>query len=198
MSLLFETICVKNGIPQHLAWHEQRMNFARHEMWQAGIPIVLGPVLVVPPELSTGIVRCNIHYGPEIQLVTYKKYEKQIIRSLKLVNCREIDYHLKFTDRALLETFFALRGACDEVIIVNNGLITDTSMSNLIFFDGKNWFTPARPLLKGTCRSRLMAVGYLIEKDIRVEDISTFTGCKLINAMRDPDEEILIPVSEIN
>ena len=35
MSLLFETIRVKNGLPQHLVWHEARMNHARKEVWES-------------------------------------------------------------------------------------------------------------------------------------------------------------------
>ena len=197
MSLLFETIRLENGIPRHLAWHEQRMNRARGEIWHENDPVILGPLIIVPAEFSSGLVRCNIMYGPGVQSITFKHYEKRIIRSLKIVTSGFIDYHLKFTDRTLLETLFACRAECDEIIIVNNGLITDTSMSNIIFSDGKSWYTPAQPLLKGTCRERLVAEGRLAEREIRAEDVATFTGCKLINAMRDPEEEILIPVSQI-
>jgi 4-amino-4-deoxychorismate lyase len=198
MSLLFETICIKNGMPQHLLWHEQRMNLARREIWQVREPVVLGAVLIVPREFTSGVVRCNIHYGPDIQKIIFKKHRQRLIRSLKLVNCIRIDYHLKYTDRSMLESILGQRETCDEVIIVINGLITDTSVSNLIFLDGKDWVTPASPLLKGTCRNRLLSENRLIVRDIRVKDMDQFTGCKLINAMRNPDEESLIPVSEIH
>jgi 4-amino-4-deoxychorismate lyase len=198
MSLLFETICIKNGMPQHLSWHEQRMNLARSEIWQVDEPVVLGAVLIVPGEFASGVVRCNIHYGPDIQKIIFKKHRQRLIRSLKLVNCTRIDYHLKYTDRSMLESILGQRETCDEVIIVINGLITDTSVSNLIFLDGKDWVTPASPLLKGTCRNRLLSENRLIVRDIRVKDMDQFTGCKLINAMRNPDEESLIPVSEIH
>jgi 4-amino-4-deoxychorismate lyase len=198
MCRLFETIRVINGVPQHLSWHEARMNHARKEIWKSDIPIILGQLITVPPELSSGPVRCNILYGPEIQQVIFKKYEKRNIRSLKLVSCNDIDYHFKYTDRSVLEELLAFRGAYDEIIVVKNGMITDTTLSNLIFYDGRNWFTPSKPLLKGTCRNRLLAMGSLIEQDIRPGDLKKFTGCKLINALRDPDEELLIPVSEIS
>ena len=198
MSLLFETIRIINGIPQHLVWHEARMNLSRQEMWKSSVPLILGPEIKIPQDFSTGVVRCNIYYGPEMQEISFKKIQKRIIHSLKLVKGDPGDYHLKYTDRSMLDSIFALRCACDDIIIVKDGLITDTSISNLIFFDGKRWFTPANPLLKGTCRSRLLAEGWLFEKDIRVEDIGMFVGCKLINAMREPEEEELIPVSEIS
>ena len=198
MSLLFETIRIVNGVPQNLVWHETRMNLAREEVWKSVSPLIPGMEIKVPPEFSTGLVRCNIYYGMEIQEVSFKKYKKHIIRSLKLVNGFPGDYHLKYTDRSLLESCFALRGTSDEVIIIKDGFITDTSVSNLIFFSGNEWFTPSNPLLKGTCRSRLLTEGRLFEKDIRVEDIHKYIGCKLINAMRDLDEESLILVSEIS
>jgi 4-amino-4-deoxychorismate lyase len=197
MCRLFETIRVMNGAPLHLSWHEERMNAARREFWPSEVPLPLEPEIVVPPEYLTGLVRCNIHYGRNIRQVSFKKYEKRIVRTLKMVHCQDIDYHVKYTDRSLLESLFSLRGNCDEIIIVKSGLITDTSMSNLVFFDGTKWVTPANPLLKGTCRSRLVAEGQLIELDISPDDLRGFIGCKLINAMRDPGDEPLIPVSEI-
>ena len=197
MCLLFETIRVENGVPLHLAWHQRRMNRSVCEIWGETISFALKPVILIQDEFLIGSVRCNIMYGPDIRSIAFKKYEKRIIRSLKLVYCDTIDYHLKYTDREVPQSLFMLRGASDEIIVVKNGLITDTTISNLIFFDGKNWFTPAKPLLKGTCRDRLVDEGRLIERDIPPGDIDKFTGCKLINAMRDPDEEDLIPMYEI-
>ncbi|MCX6269085.1 MAG: aminotransferase class IV [Bacteroidetes bacterium] len=174
------------------------MNLARQEIWKSSVPLIPGPEIKVPSEFSAGVVRCNIYYDREINHVSFKMYDKHIIRSLKMVNCGDIDYHLKYADRSLLESLFRLRETSDEIMIVKDGLLTDTSMSNLIFFDGQNWHTPAQPLLKGTCRNRLVAEGRIFERDIRVEDLGNFAGCKLINAMRDPDEEVMIPVSEIS
>lgn len=198
MCQLLETIRVINGVTQHLEWHEARMNKSRKEIWNSDVPLILGQLITVPLGLLTGLVKCNIFYGPEVQHISFKKYEKRIIGSLKLVSCQDIDYHLKYADRSELEALFTFRGSSDEIIVVKNGMITDTTLSNLIFYDGKNWFTPSKPLLKGTCRNRLLAMGLLIEQDIRPGDLKKFTGCKLINAMRDPDEELLIPVSEIS
>jgi 4-amino-4-deoxychorismate lyase len=174
------------------------MTLARKELWNNQTPVELGKLLIVPQEFSTGFVKCNIYYGPDIHQVRFSKYNKRLVRSLKLVDCSGIDYHLKYTDRSALDSLFALRENCDEIIIVINGLLTDSSMSNLIFSDGLHWVTPVNPLLKGTCRNRMVAGGGIIEKEIPVADLYRYTGCKLINAMRDPAEEILIPASEIS
>jgi len=197
MSLLFETILVEDGVARNMVWHERRMSHALREVWRINEPMVLEPLIHVPPELCTGMVRCNVLYGPSVESITYTHYEMRMVRSLKLVNCDTIDYHLKFTDRFLLESLLAQRGACDEIIIVKNGFLTDTSMSNILFTDNEKWVTPANPLLKGTCRERLIKEGRVTEQEIRPGAIAGFAGCSIINAMRDPDEEMMIPVSQI-
>ena len=197
MSLLFETIRISDGQTRHLRWHELRMNRARHELWNFRKLVNLRELIRVPAEFRTGLVRCNVYYGPEIESVTFKFYDKKPIRSLRLVKSDTIDYPVKYFDRSLLESLFAMRGNCDDIIIIKNGLVTDTSMSNLIFFEGINWMTPAKPLLEGTCRERLLSEGRIAEASIRPEDLYHYTGVKLINAMRDPDEEEMILIGNV-
>lgn len=198
MCLLFETIRIENKIPMHLSWHERRMEQAMQECWPGSTSVKLAGILHVPPEYSSGSVRCHVLYKAEVTDIIFQAYEKRMVRSLKLVVCDTIDYHLKFRNRNLLESLFSQRETCDDILIVKNGLISDTSMSNIIFYDGRNWLTPATPLLKGTCRDRLLEEGWLSEADIRPEDLPKFSGCKLINAMRYPGEENMIPVSGVS
>ena len=198
MCRLLETIRIEGGKPMYLSYHERRMNRSFKEIWGGGMRINLQEVIVVPEAYLRGTVSCNISYGPEIQAVTFKEYKKKTIRTLRLVRSHTIDYHLKYLDRGGLGELLDLADGCDEIIIVKDGLITDTSMSNLIFYDGHHWITPANPLLKGTCRERLIEQGFLFEREIQPSDLEVFTGCKLINAMRDPEEEALIPVSAIS
>jgi 4-amino-4-deoxychorismate lyase len=82
----------------------------------------------------------------------------------------------------LLE-LLAKRGDCDDILIVKNGYITDTSFSNIVFFDGDKWVTPARPLLRGTMRESLLKTNYIEETDILVNDLKKFTIARLVNAM---------------
>jgi 4-amino-4-deoxychorismate lyase len=197
MSLLFETVRIENGAPRNPEWHEKRMERARKEVWNLDAPVCLEKMLRIPGEFLSGTARCRILYGPDVQRITYSEYERKRIRSLKLVTCDTIDYHLKFYDRRRLDQLQELRGTCDEILIVKNGYITDTSLSNIIFKKGEKWVTPANPLLRGTCRERLIAEGSLLECDIRPEDLAGFDGFKIINALRDPVEELTIPVSQI-
>ncbi|MEI6683296.1 MAG: aminotransferase class IV [Bacteroidota bacterium] len=197
MSLLFETIRFCDGVPQHAGWHERRMNRSRLETRPGADMLHIGEVFKVPPEFGHGEARCNIVYDSEIREITFSRYEKRSIRSLKLVPCDTIDYHLKFSDRRRLETLLSLRGNCDDIIIVKNGLLTDTSFSNILLFDGVRWITPATPLLPGTCRERLLSEGKITEGEITPEELERFSGVKLINALREPSEEMMIPISQI-
>ena len=197
MSLLFETIRIKDGMPQFLDWHERRMILARREIWHIKDHVNLKEVVYVDSDFAQGTVRCNVIYGPDIRAISFRKYEKKPINSLKLVSCDTIDYHLKFHDRSVLKELLETRGTADEIIIVKNGCITDTSMSNLIFRNEGAWWTPSTPLLKGTVRERLLSEGKILEKKMTPQDLGQYRGCKLINAMRLPEEEELIPITRI-
>ena len=193
---LFETIRVFNGVPQHPKWHFQRMKAAWRELWPSEKPVFNGSFPPVPVEFKTGVVRCNMRYGPGGFQADFSPYEKRAIRSLKLAACDTIDYHLKYTDRSGIESLFALRGECDDILVVKKGLLTDTSVSNIIFYDGTAWITPKHPLLRGTCRQRLLESGRIREGEISPFDLRGFEGCRIISAMR-PPEEMIIPVSRI-
>lgn len=212
MCRLFETIRIEDGKPQNLGWHAARMRRSGFVLdaghvsrgtWDVGRVTChvsrdwLEELIHVPENIRMGIVRCNVVYEKEIIEITYKPYVKRPVRSLKLVHASGLDYHLKCHDRSVLDALFTLRGDCDDIMIVKDGLITDTSFSNLVFFDGESWHTPAHPLLEGTCRARLLSEKRIIATDIRPSDLGRYHGCKLINAMRMPDEEEMIRVEMI-
>ena len=90
---------------------------------------------------------------------------------------------MKYADRCLINTLFAQRGSCDEIIIIKNGKVTDCSIGNLIFRQGEKWYTPDTPLLLGTQREKLLQEGKIQERTIFQEDIVNFDEIKIINAM---------------
>jgi 4-amino-4-deoxychorismate lyase len=90
-----------------------------------------------------------------------------MVNSLKLVDvCSDFDYHLKFADRSALNSLRELRGDCDEILIVKNGYITDTSYSNVVFTDGQHFVAPSTFLLPGTMRASLLNWGLITEATI--------------------------------
>jgi len=86
---------------------------------------------------------------------------------------------------------------CDEILIIKQNLITDTSFSNITFFDGTRWITPSSPLLAGTMRSFLIQKQVIVEKEIRVTDLKDFEKARLINAMLPFESGSDIPVENI-
>jgi 4-amino-4-deoxychorismate lyase len=88
--------------------------------------------------------------------------------------------------------------ASEEILIVKNGLVTDTSFSNIVFYDGSDWITPDPPLLKGTKRTRYLRDGEIRTMKIRSSDISHFEKARLINAMLDLDDSADIHIRDIN
>ena len=108
----------------------------------------------------------------------------------------QIKYDLKFCERTQIDKLFTCRGHCDDIRIVKNGMITHSSKANIIFFNGREWLTPKKTLLNGTCRQRLLEKKEIKEIEINVNDLKSFQGFKLINAMIGSNTP-MIPIEKI-
>ena len=196
MSLLFESICVLNGCVLNPKWHELRYHSAYSKLFGESPKKSLLAGLQIPIEFQAGKVKLKIIYGQNQKEFSFQHYKTQKIETLKIVHHDELDYSRKYSDRRTLNKLFSFKENCDDVLIVKNSEVTDTSYGNVIFFDGKNWITPKNPLLKGTCRARLISDGKVSEQVIRVEDLKSLKGVKVINAMRDLEQK-MIPIENI-
>lgn len=188
MSLLFEAVCIKDGKVPDLGPHNRRMNRSRAELLGREDPLDLGSYITVPGDFKTGKVKCRIFYSETVEKVEYEHYQQKNIRSLRLVENDEIDYSHKYADKNPLLKLLEIKGNCDDILIVKNGLITDTSFSNIILFNGQEWHTPAQPLLNGTKREHLLSKHLIIGKDIKPTDLRRYLQVSLINAMLNPGE----------
>jgi 4-amino-4-deoxychorismate lyase len=197
MCQLVESLKLKNGVLQNLEYHQNRMNRSMNELFPNEPKIDLEAVISIPEHCKSGVFKVRVVYGSKIEKIEIAPYTFRTIESLKLVHHDCIDYHLKYTDRQILQELFGRRGDCDDIIIIKNGLVTDSFAANLLFFDGKDWHTPMAPLLKGTKRQFLLDRGIIFEKEIRETDISGFQKVGLINAMIDFDEMPVINIDRI-
>ncbi len=176
---LLETIRCEQGRPAHLAYHQQRVE---RSLRQLGYACHLDLAsLIAPPDAA--LYRCRVVYDATSASVEYIPYQAKSIQTLQLLRADTLDYALKYADRTELDLLFAQRGAADDILIVQNGLITDTSIANIAFFDGTRWLTPKHPLLAGTTRARLLDEKRIIEKEIAPGDLADFTTFALLNAM---------------
>lgn len=178
MMRLLETIRILEGEALHLDYHQKRMDRSR---LQLGFHDTLALELS-PPE--KGEFRCRVLYEKEIEKIEYLPYRRKDISSFKLVHS-DIAYELKYEDRTEINTLLQKYPEADDIIIVKDSLITDTSIANLCFFDGTDWLTPRRPLLQGTCRQRLLDRHKIICADIDYRSLNDFSKIALMNAMTD-------------
>jgi len=197
MCQLVESIKLKDGAIQNLEYHQMRMNRSMDELFPKGKKINLATVISIPDNFASGIFKVRVLYGNSVQKIEIEPYTFRTIQSLKVVHHESIDYHLKYTDRQILQKLFAQRENYDDIIIVKNGSVTDSFAANLLFFDGETWVTPNSPLLKGTKRQLLIDQGFVFEKKIRVEDIRSYQKIGLINAMIDLEEMPVIAVEKV-
>jgi len=178
-SLLLETIKVEDGRIHNLSYHQSRCNQSRQTLFKSTNVLDLSSIIHAP---KSGLYRCRILYGEALHSIEYFPYIPKNIDTLKIVSS-DIEYDFKYVNRDALNALIASHRDVDEVIIEKNGYLTDTTISNIAFFDGKQWFTPKEPLLKGTTRAKLIDQGLLHTKDIRKEDLSHYSQVALMNAM---------------
>lgn len=197
MLQLIETICFENAQFQRIKLHEERMNSSRRHLFGSRNQLLLTPLLKIPASLYEHKVRCRVTYSTSIEDIEYEQYFSKNIRSLKLVWDDSIEYSYKFKDREALNKLLYLRGNADEVLIVKNGMLSDTSFTNIVFLKNCRWFTPEFPLLAGTKRADYLDKKLILTATIRPEDLNQYEGAKLINSMRSFEEENVIPISQI-
>jgi len=194
MCRLIETLKIKNGILENVCYHNKRLNSSRMSLFGCPVEIDLRSYICIPDEFRHGVFKCRVLYSSKIEFIEIVKYKKREVSSLKLV-FSDIEYSHKFKNRDTLNKLLERRGDCDEIMIVKNQMITDSSYSNLAFFDGNKWVTPIMPLLKGTKRQKLIDERMLVEKNIFVSEIKNYEKVSLINAMNELGE---IEVNTIN
>jgi 4-amino-4-deoxychorismate lyase len=178
--LLLETIRIENGKPVHLAWHNQRLNRSRRELFGASDELDLADVLGAIP--LKGIYRCRVLYRLYIEKVEFIPYLFRLPHSFALAEF-DGDYRYKYADRRVFEDLRRLHPGVEELILCRKGLLTDTTIANIALRRGMIWYTPRRPLLAGTTRARFLEEGKLIETDIPCDEITDYDELALMNAM---------------
>lgn len=182
MCRLFETIKIDDGKVCNLDLHDQRMNRSRQKLYGLTDYMRLSDYIRVPEECRRGVFRCRIIYGAEVVSTEFTPYVAATVKTLRLVHADSLTYDLKYLDRSSL-TGLIDRDLADDILIVKDGCVTDTSYSNIVFTDGKQWVTPDTPLLCGTARERLLLDGIIKAEKITVDTLNNFTHFRLINAM---------------
>lgn len=181
---MFETIRIQNKQPCNLRYHNRRMNAARRSLFGCTDELRLEEIISVPAVLTEDLYKCRVLYGKSIFDVQFEIYSPRIIKTLQLVQADSIRYEFKFLDRSCFARLIRATHA-DDILIVKDGLLTDTSFANIVFFDGTRWITPSTPLLRGTRREYYVETGLIEESRLAVDDLARFSKAVLVNAMLD-------------
>ncbi len=198
MCQLIETIKCNNGKLYNIRWHNERFNRARKELFGLPHEIDLGEIIKIPENCKKGLFRCRIMYSETIDKIEFVPHSFRKIKSLKLVEDNNIDYQFKFSNRKNLNSLFEKRGNCDDILIIKNGCITDSSTANCIFCDGQKWWTPDTPLLPGTQRAKLIYEEKIEVCRITPATISKYKKVGLINAMWDFGNMPMIEITHLS
>ena len=177
--LLLETIKIEDGEIHNLSYHQHRCTKSRQILFKSHDVLNLSTFIDAP---KTGLYRCRVLYGEVLHSIEYIPYTPKEIQRVKIVSS-DIEYSLKYANRDDLNALLESNKDVDEVIIEKKGYLTDTTISNIAFFDGEQWVTPVKPLLEGTMRAKLIDEGFLQTKEIKKEDLQNYSQVALMNAM---------------
>lgn len=197
MCLLIETIKVKDRKFYNIPFHNERMNKVRKALWNCKQRIDLSNVLTIPPELDNRLFKCRVLYSKEIKKVEFMPYNFPGIKRLKLVFSDDIDYSYKYADRSVINVLYEKRYPYDDILIVKNGYLTDTSFCNIVLKKKGEYFTPSTFLLNGTKRQKLLSEKKIKEKKIRMDELKDYEPLYLINAMIDLEDNVCIEIKDI-
>jgi 4-amino-4-deoxychorismate lyase len=197
MFQLLETIKIKNGIPENIEFHNERFNRTRRDLFKITEYCNLGNCIASEVDNADGIYKCRILYGKMIENIQIIPYKIKEIHTIKIIEDNNIQYDYKFENREKINHLYAQKNECDDILIVKNGFVTDTSYCNIIFKRDDKLYTPNTPLLKGTKRAKLIKEAKVSEKEIKITDIKLFQKALLINAMIDLDDKVEISIDKI-
>lgn len=178
MSLLFETILIKNKKAPFLHLHEKRLNLTRKKLFNRSDPLKIE--FKKPKDNHS--YRLRVNYSKDIENLQLLPYTKTFKKKVLVVE-GDLNYRFKFSDRKFFDDLKVENSKYDDFLIVKKGLITDTTIANCSFFDGNSWFTPSTPLLKGTTRERLIRRKFFIPKKITLKDLHKYTHIGFCNAL---------------
>ena len=196
MSQFIESIKVEDQKAFLMEFHQKRVNDTFAHFGAQG-SIDLEKIFKSLEHDEDGLYKLRIVYDLnrnfKHQMIPYAIPE---IENFQLVENNSYDYSFKFEDRKEFEKM-KTKAKTEEIIIVKNNHITDTSYTNILFLKGETWYTPTTYLLNGVMRQHLLKEKKIKEAEITLQNIREFTHFQLINSMNDFDDMFIYPIERI-
>jgi 4-amino-4-deoxychorismate lyase len=182
MSLFFESIKLEDGEFHLLELHQKRMQNTVEKVFKKDSSFDLKSEFNKLTFETSGLFKVKVMYDLGIKNISIEPYTIKNHSKILLLEREELNYTYKNVIRKSLEFD---KTVADDAIFILKGSITDASYSNIALFDGNQWFTPKKCLLKGIKREELFTNNTLKIKDIKLSEISQYSQIAFINAMRD-------------
>lgn len=194
---LLETIRLENGRIQNLEYHEKRVDYSLDRLFgKRNIP-PLKEIIGLKASQLRGIYKCRLLYSSDEYSIETELYRKRTIEWLLIVEEPDIKYSLKYADRSVFEKLYDNDDHNSEIIITQNGILTDTRYTNIALMKDGVWHTPKTPLLEGTQRALLLDNGIIQPKEIHIDSLSEYSKIRLFNAMMLWNDCIELDLSKI-
>lgn len=194
---LLESIRIVDGNAPLLDYHQRRVTRSRKLIFPKSPSFKLEEILPDIQLPQKGVYKLRIVYGVELEKHELIPYNIVPASSVRLVNADNVRYGQKFLNRSGIRKCLEKKGDCDDILMIQRGHLTDASYANVALNDGKFWYTPAWPLLRGCRREQLIAEGLLRPIVIRDRDIRHFKEIRLINAMLPWEQAPTLPVEAV-
>ncbi len=156
------------------------MNLTRKNILGLNKPIHIQDHLHDLP--SKDLYRAKMIYDQNSIKTYYYIHKPKQIRTLKLIEAH-ISYEYKALDRRHFDSLREEANHYDDILIIKNGYLTDTSIANIALRQDDIWYTPSLPLLPGTTRARLLDNGMIMPKKIHYTELNDYHEIALMNAM---------------
>ncbi len=183
----FESIRFTNDVAENLFFHQQRVERTFQHYGQSCkldlLEIDFQAEAATIGELKEIVFKCRIQYDllGNYQ-ISFTPYQIRKIHSFSFFEIGSQDYPIKLSDRTWINE--AVKSVdTDDLVFVKQGVLKDASYANIVLFDGKDWVTPASPLLFGTMRAKLLNEKKIIEREISIDQLKNYRTIKFINAM---------------
>ena len=173
----FETIKAIDGVLQHIGYHQARFDKTRHACYGCVDKINLSSLLSPPKDFTCKV---RVEYTDKILHVEYIPYVPRPINSFCIVEST-LNYAYKWSNREEINALMV--EGYDDIIILKNGFVCDTSIANVALLIDGVWMTPKEPLLQGVTRQRLIDSGFLKVANLTIESLQKVEKFAIMNAL---------------
>jgi 4-amino-4-deoxychorismate lyase len=175
-----ETIRIEHKKIFNIKYHNKRVKKSIKDIYGIDTDIELLDYIDVPKD--NNLYRCRVVYSNKIESIEYILQPKREFNTFKIVKDNDIEYKYKSINRDNINNLVSQKNSADDIIIVKESLITDTSIANIAIYTDR-WYTPKSPLLDGTYRQKLIDDGFLGIKDITIDELKSAKKVAIMNAL---------------